>query len=508
MTRLIVCYDGTWNNPDQEENGIPSPTNVFKIHNALKDDASQQIYYHPGLGSEPGVIHKVLGGAFGIGIRRHICSGYHWLASNYRAGDEIYLFGFSRGAFTARSLAGLLGLGLIDPRGLKIPEVWERVHRIYDMRSDGQDHQQQTANWTFFNDRKPTPIRFVGVWDTVGALGIPDDLELLNLLDNPDKWRFHDNALGAHVEIARHAMAMDEIRSSFTVTRWNNRRSNPHSDIREVWFAGVHANVGGGYADSTLSDIALHWMMNEAESAGLEFRPNTIPDITDNYKGTLHNSYKGAFAEMRSRPRNLPEVSSKNKSQFHPSVFQRQEASPIEYRAYHSSKVLAVGETHSFDVFADTRWNYSGLYLDKGSYKFSARGQWKDSKDVCDWKGTEDDKLSVGDIVRSTSSVWGSIESMFQKTTGNTSTDFAGTKRVEEFPWFVMTGAICNDGGSKKPVSNDGSPVPHEYVDLSRHARKALKVTRPGYFYCFPNDVWNLYDNNAGSIRLTVKKVS
>ena len=121
MKRLIVCSDGTWNSPDQEDNGIPAPTNVFKFHNAIADhdgEVLQLRYYHPGVGSEGGIVDSILGGAVGVGISRHIQSAYHWLCLNYEDGDEIYLFGFSRGAFTARSIGGFLGRGMLDLRDL------------------------------------------------------------------------------------------------------------------------------------------------------------------------------------------------------------------------------------------------------------------------------------------------------------------------------------------------------------------------------------------------------
>ena len=136
MKRIIVCFDGTWNNPEQEDNGIPSPTNVFKIYNAVIEGpdgqgAEQIRYYHPGLGGEGGALKPILGGAFGAGIARHICSAYHWLGNLYEEGDQVFLFGFSRGAFTVRSIAGFLGCGLLKLKGLPPEESWRRVHKAF-----------------------------------------------------------------------------------------------------------------------------------------------------------------------------------------------------------------------------------------------------------------------------------------------------------------------------------------------------------------------------------------
>lgn len=514
MKRLIICNDGTWNSPDQEENGIPAPTNVVKLFNALadRDDTGleQRKYYHPGVGAEGGLFDSITGGAVGVGISNHIRSAYHWLGTNYEPGDEIYIYGFSRGAFTARSLGGFVGRGLLDLRGLPPKEAWDRVQTAYDQgyrNPHGTRPDWAAPNWAFF-DAGPTPIRFIGVWDTVGALGVPDDLELLNLFENRDKWRFHDTSLGAHVRTARHAMAIDEIRASFTVTRWSNAAQ--HADAKEIWFPGVHSDVGGGYAVTDLSDGALLWMLDESEAAGLHFRPGIRGVLKPNPLGVMHSSYKGAFAKLRSRPRSVDALLPNNQqsaAQFHSSALQRQAVSPIAYPAYRPTRRLAVGEFHTVDVYADTHWNDTGLYLESGqAYTFSATGEWLDSKDACDWKGTQNSELTSSDIIRGIGNFLGKFEAVAKKVTQNASTDFLGTKRVEQFRWFTLVGAVTNDAGIGSVVPNDGSPSPHQYVDLPAHESTPLVVASPGYLYCFPNDVWSLYNNNHGSVRLTITR--
>lgn len=514
MKRLIVCCDGTWNTPDQEENGIPAPTNVCKIYNAIAEQDQERTvqlkYYHPGVGSEGGIVGSVLGGAIGAGISRIIRSAYHWIGCNYEEGDQIYLFGFSRGAFAARSLGGFLGRGLLDLRNFEPDHSWLRVKKAYGKgyrRKDSKIEDWAESDWIFFHNGQPVPIHFIGVWDTVGALGVPDDLELLNIFEKKKNWRFHDTELGGYVKNARHAMAIDEIRSSFTITRWNNAAQHP--GIKELWFPGVHSDVGGGYADCNLSNGALLWMMEESSEVGLTFREGIQSQIKADPLGVMHYSFKGAFAKLRSRPRNIDAMFEGNRDIFHPSALKRQALSPIEQPPYHPTKILQVNETHTVDVYADTRWNYSGIYLPKGhSFTFSATGKWLDSKDACDWEGTEDGKLTAGDIVRGTSSFLGVFENIFNKLSKNESTDFLGTKRVENLRWFTLVGAITNDAGSRKAVKNDGSPVPHQHVELAAHKLTPLKVTRPGYLYCFPNDVWSLYGNNRGSVQLTIHRVS
>jgi len=520
MKRLIVCCDGTWNNPEQENNGIPAPTNVYRIYNAIAENdgsTAQLRYYHPGVGGEGkvagegGFLAPLLGGAFGVGTKRHICSAYHWLASHYEEGDEIFLYGFSRGAFTARSLGGFLARGLPDFRELMPDERWSRVHKAYDdcyRKKGGVKLKDKVGkNWALRNGGASIPIRFLGVWDTVGALGIPDDLELINLLDNKKKWQFHDTSLGGHIKSARHAMAIDEVRSSFTVVRWEN--TSDHEDVKEVWFPGNHSDVGGGYAETDLSNGALLWMIKESKGAKLKFRPNIVPRIKDDPLGVLHDSFRGFFSKLRSRPRNIPSLTQANKNEIHESVFERQKYSPIEYEPYRPTRILKPGEKVTIDVFAKSRWGRTGVFLEKGQrYKFSAEGEWKDSKDVCDWKGTQNDELTKGDVIRAISGFVGKFESMFSRFSKNQMTDLLGTKRSEKHKWFSMIGAVANDGLKPEAVKNDGSPFEHEYVHLPDFETKSYGVKKSGYLYCFPNDVWSAYGNNAGSVELTITRFS
>lgn len=510
MANLIICCDGTWNNPRQEDNGIPAPTNVVKLYHALaKEDGmgeSQKAYYHPGLGGEEtGLKDSIIDGALGKSIKRHICSAYYWLANNYCDGDNVYIFGFSRGAFTARSLGGLLKLGLLDFSLLEGNEKWKYVHKHFDDYKSGVEIIKPSK---FLNQKAALPIHFIGVWDTVGALGIPNDMELFNLLDNPASWRFHDTNLGEHINIARHAMAMDEKRSSFCVTRWTDY--DPCRDVKEIWFPGVHSDVGGGYSNSDLSDIALDWMIKEASENGLVFRSNVLDQLNPNPSGVLHNSYKGIFSKFKSRPRNVESVINDNFNNFHQSVFERQEISPIEHPEYWPNVELDIGQSTNVNIYAKQHWTPTYIYMKKGErYVFSSAGEWQDSKDVCNWLGTEDGKLTAGDIIRLASSLWGYSERKFKKITKNSSTDFWGTKRVEHLPWFIAVGCISNDSNEEKAVTNDGSPFPHEYFSLPRYQKnsKYLEVKCSGYFYAFPNDVWSLYRNNQGSINLKITRV-
>lgn len=512
MKRLIVCCDGTWNNPEQEENGIPSPTNVFKIHNAIaaKDGDTQQLsYYHPGVGGEQiGLADEILGGLLGSGMNRHICSAYQWLASEYAPGDQIFLYGFSRGAFTVRSLCAFLGHGLLDLRGLSTAEGWNRVHTAYEKGYRVKDSKKSdwAGDWKFHHEGEAVPVHFLGVWDTVGALGVPDDFEVLNLLDRPSRWRFHDMELGAHVVTGRHAMAMDDLRSSFTVARWSNRHEHPGA--KELWFPGSHSDVGGGYSECSLSNSALRWMIEESKASGLVFRP-VADTLNCDPLGPLHNSYKGVFAKLRARPRNIPALVESNRYRIHDSAYVRQKVSPLAYPAYHPTRLLAPGESAAADIYADTRWNATGIYLEAGaSYRFEARGEWKAASETCDWTGIKDTKWSFARVLRSASAVMGMFENGIKRLAHNVSADYNSTKRIAGVPWMGMVGAIANDGvATDEPVSGDGSPCPHQHVNLADFVGKPLMVVKSGYLYAFANDVWAHYNDNHGSIRLSVTRV-
>ncbi|WNC70059.1 DUF2235 domain-containing protein [Thalassotalea nanhaiensis] len=529
MKRLIICFDGTWNNPEQEENGVTTPTNVYRLKNCISatansSEVTQKVFYHPGVGGEEiGLIDEFLGGALGIGINRHISSAYHWLGLNYREGDEVFLFGFSRGAFSARSLAGFLGKGLVNLQGISAEESWHRVETAFNSGYKDKMPQNQWAknHWSFFHDKGAIPITFLGVWDTVGALGIPDDLEIINLFDRKDSWQFHDTKLADHIEHARHAMAMDEKRSSFTVTRWSNVKE--HNDAVELWFPGVHSDVGGGYQDSDLSNGALKWMIKQSKSFGLEFRQDIDQLIIDNPIGVLHNSFKGVFSKLRSRPRNIPALIKANSGQFHDSAFIRQRISPIEHEPYYPTQMLAVNEATTLQIYAKCRWNKTSVYLEQGhEYVFSAKGQWQDGVESCDWLGTEyNNQRTAGDLFRATSSFLGKFESLIKRFNKNVSTDFFASKRVEDKPWFGLIGAIANDSGQahknlnvnhqteqQQVVKHDGSAIPHQYIQLAEHQENApLLINHAGYLYCFANDAWSFYENNKGYIELTITRV-
>lgn len=246
---------------------------------------------------------RFLGGAFGVGLESNIIDGYKFLAENYNDGDKVYVLGFSRGAYTARSLVGMVrNCGLITPErvGLRVGIAYG----IYRTRDDGPDsHTARMFRSSFCREIK---IKLLGVWDTVGALGVPlDILESLNM----KFYEFHDTDLSSIVENACHAVAIDEHRQDYDVCLWKPK-SNTGQTMEQRWFIGAHCDVGGGYPDRRLSDLPLRWMQDKAGALGLALTPVDVG--AENYRGAFTDSYKeflkGLYAKKK--PRHYRAISS------------------------------------------------------------------------------------------------------------------------------------------------------------------------------------------------------
>jgi uncharacterized protein (DUF2235 family) len=511
MANVIVCCDGTWNTAEDRDGGVPCPTNVVKINNAIADvdgaGARQPKYYHPGVGTDGTLLAKLKGGALGDGLEKNIKSAYKWLAQNYHPGDAIFIFGFSRGAYTARYVAGMIsGYGLADFVSQTVDDdvMWRLLDRVFDAARDDAD-PLTLAGENFFNTpagaspRETTPVHFLGVWDTVGALGVPSDIAFLSLLDNWRSFQFKDTVLSRNVRHARHAVAMDEQRESFTPTLWANAKDHP--DAKQIWFAGVHSDVGGGYAQTGLSDIALEWMMDEAEKQGLAFRAGIRQQLAPDPKGTLHESCTGVFSALRTLPRAAPRVAP-GAPALHASVLERYADPPIAQTPFWPTLDLGPGGSTAVDIYAAKRWNRTGLWLEKGAaYQFIATGQWIDDKIKTDPSGATDGAFQFGRIAQKAASWLGEAEQLYKDATGDKQADFWWTKRIEEYEWFALVGVIANGRGTDEK----GDPAPHETF-LIGNGLPSYVPQESGYLYCFANDAWATYANNNGSVRLTVKR--
>ena len=297
--KLIICCDGTWNRPEKQgKDNKYSVTNVLKLMRAIRtndDDGCHQVtYYDTGVGTDRGVYDKYVGGLLGLGLSSHVKKAYRFLANNYEEGDDLYFFGFSRGAYTVRVLGAMVGaVGLLHPKDLaNLPEVFSYF------RTPPHERERSPYHHFVINELNPryAPIKFLGVWDTVGALGVP-----IPMLKWATRRRvgFFNAGLGDHIEYAYHALAIDEKRRPFAPNLWTkvdvrDDRSPRTKDVCQVWFPGVHSDVGGGNKDWRLSDEALHWMIKRAEDCGLAFEPQLLPPEEDapvRFAGKLEESF-------------------------------------------------------------------------------------------------------------------------------------------------------------------------------------------------------------------------
>jgi hypothetical protein len=292
LKRIVLCLDGTWNTDDGRD-----ITNVVKIRDLIdpkyaspdgKEVWAQRVYYETGVGTGLAPGDKYIGGVTGAGLEENIRHAYRFLSGHYSPGVEIYLFGFSRGAFTARSLAGYIGAsGLLKPECCT-QENEERTWAFYRTPPGDRfpSEQRELGKLCFDSFR----ISCLGVFDTVGARGIPT--ELLHKL-NRRKYGFHDVALGANVDHALHALAIDEKRGPFGASVWQYPNHRDNLSVEQVWFPGVHSNIGGGYSDSGISDLALEWMLSRIEAKGIGLR------LKGDWRDTLSSDALGQSYDSR-----------------------------------------------------------------------------------------------------------------------------------------------------------------------------------------------------------------
>jgi uncharacterized protein (DUF2235 family) len=328
MKRIIVCSDGTWNKPGLSRNGVQTRTNVQKIFEAIcnsaEDNTKQIKFYDAGIGAEGSLYSKLLDGSTGRGLDENILDCYKFISWNYEQGDEIYLFGFSRGAYTSRSLAGLIyNSGLIKNNDLTL------VHKAYEMyrNRDNVDLSPKGSTAIAFRNAHCQPnvrIKFIGVWDTVGALGIPSHIFQWY---NEHRYAFHDPVLNSQVDFAYQALAIDENRKNFEPSLWeqnaDNIKKNPNQVLEQTWFVGVHSNIGGGYPNAGLSDISLEWMIEKAKATNLSFDNDFVgTQVKGNIYGEMYDARKHIFKLL---PPFIRKVKTKENTSenIHASVYQR-----------------------------------------------------------------------------------------------------------------------------------------------------------------------------------------
>jgi len=270
---IVICCDGTSNEVSTDT------TNVLRLFRTLVQDDSQICWYDPGVGATPDptklshaerISHRLLDMAAGASVHANVCRGYRFLSETWRPGDRIWLFGFSRGAYTARAIAGMIRfLGLAKPEHAHLDTLaWTIFAAEKAMttasRFGGGSRFGESFCWPA-EDHCKHAIYFVGVWDTVSSFGMIWDLRTLPYTSNNDSI--------AHI---RHAVAIDEQRAMFQPCLFYPRVISQHDSFKERWFAGTHGDVGGGWPEpkAGLAKISLEWMYNEAERAGVRLDPD------------------------------------------------------------------------------------------------------------------------------------------------------------------------------------------------------------------------------------------
>lgn len=339
MKRIIVCADGTWNVQDQINDGSKTrrPTNVTKLARAiLPTDANgitQLVIYREGVGTGPGM-DKWTGGAFGDGIEDNIVALYRSILYNYEPGDELFFFGFSRGAFTARSLAGFLKFaGLLRKTDdYYTPDFYACYEKGQGLGTDGW----AKAIHHLEGERIFPTIKMIGVWDTVGSLGAPG---LLGQVLNSKKYLYHQVGLFDEIENAFHALAIDERRKPFVPTLWE-KPPGWMGHLEQVWFAGVHCNVGGGYPRDGLANEALWWLAGEAAALGLAIDTRYLKPFAPHADGQLYDSMDFKYRLMGSYLRPIGTQANGDEA-IHSSVITRLSGNDPAYTPHNAKAYVA-----------------------------------------------------------------------------------------------------------------------------------------------------------------------
>jgi hypothetical protein len=511
---IVICCDGTGNQYGKEN------SNLVKLYKVLVRESGRQVaYYHPGVGTMGSrnaltwIAKKWTGFkglSFGYGLSDNIADAYQFLMHVYEAGDRIYIFGFSRGAYTARALCGLLQfVGLLSPGNEGLIPYAIRLFKSKDTKNKAKNKFRIAAGLqkTFGVPCKP---HFLGVWDTVSSVGW--------IFDPFAHWHLPYTAALTEVAIVRHAVSIDERRAFFR----QNLINHLDGDRKEVWFAGVHSDVGGSYreSESGLSKIAFQWIVRQAVNCG-EDEPGLL--IADHEMSRVlggdlhytrpqinalkHNSLKpywwpAEFWPKRRgmnlfRRRAIPEA-----ARFHESVIKRRQEVP-KYRpknvpsdipqtqierdpavappfVAYGSVSLQVGEKFKTPVDSAARWNVTSLRLVKGQrYRLEASGTWYDASIACGPQGYKNPP--------------GSMTSFFFRLV-------RWLRRAPKANWFALVGVVDKDSSTAVVLHADDEAQ-------GNHAMAEFTVTKDGFLNCFANDLNLFYFNNWGVLPLTVTRL-
>ncbi len=352
---IVVLSDGTG-----QEGGLATNTNVYKLFNMLEDRTPRQVvFYDAGLGTG---FRRVTGMASGMGISRNIQEGYRFIFDNYQAGDRIFMFGFSRGAATVRSLSSFIHHFGLLPQSR--PDLIKAAWKIYRRRNPDK-RAQMAKDFIGLNHTMWAEIEVLGCYDTVAALGFPFKT-VSSLLDQVPFFRhtFHNFELSRAVNHAYHAVAIDDERKTFHPVLWN-----PAPNVKQVWFTGMHTDVGGGYREQGLSDVALIWMVDQAVRHGLLIYPEHAQALKPDHEDLMHNSRGRRVTKIYRRKVREWDATRPDKPIVHESVVRRAKSAalrgnPMPYNPW----ILGVDHDVEPWVFPDPdrTWRTTGLKAEEG----------------------------------------------------------------------------------------------------------------------------------------------
>jgi hypothetical protein len=395
-------------------------------------------------------------------------------------------------------------VGLINGTGLDRHQIDDAVKRAYrryrNLPTVPLDEDWSTGLSFAYRAGDPNiPIVLIGVWDTVGALGIPAYIGIPDVFGTRQRYEFLDVVLNQHIEHGRQAVSIDEMRGPFRPTLW--RDIAPGQDVRQVWFPGDHEDVGGGHADKGLSDVALDWMMREASATiGLQFDRDRIPGFSPDPSGQLHGMKRGPVGAamevaMEPRPRAVPRIDrSAPDPDVAESAYDRQRDT-----GYRATRTLArAGEGMSIVVPANASWTNTGLYLEPGTYRFDATGTWRSAGSTTGPDGDDGGRHPSGAVY---SRGLEAAQSALRRFLHTPEADLLGARREPARPWMSLLGFVSNersDAAGRITVPDDLIPI---------GSGTTARVDRPGYLHAFPNDAWGFYGNNRGAVDLMVTRL-
>ncbi len=524
--QIVVCMDGTWNDP-------VARTNVYRLFQMLPGDErlveedgpirshltkrgdALAAFYLESIGNG-GRTQGLLGGTQGIGLHDCMIDAYLLVSQVYERGDKIWLFGFSRGAWAARCLGGFIARsGLIPAANADGDDAADQAEKVWLNYKEGRGMKRGGRFWRH-NDE--TPIRMIGVWDTVGELGVPE-FSGLHLIDRDELryLKFTDRELTTRVEHGRQALAIDEERADFPPTLWNEREG-----VKQVWFPGAHGDVGGGYDNHGLADVALEWMVQEVNdlAAGLHlapgqlsqaFAPDPLQDRHDETRGPVWRTrprkerkipddaelHPGVLQRLRERadyrPKGLADVPAcaefYRDDQPPPEEALQQEREDLPFRK------LPVGGSTRFPAYAHKWWNASGIEVDVGErYRTEASGPWVDQDTPAGADGYE-------------STAW--LLHLAK-----------GSRRLQDRPWFLLVAAIhprpdleANNPDSENVFTgliestiSGVARIDDESSLVPTPNGCEVEIVEPGFLYFFANDSAFSYGNNTGFLMVEVTR--